>query len=134
MANADPSADLKFARTHEWVRLDGDIATIGISDYAQNELGDVTFIDLPWDDAGQRTYQAGDHFGDIDSVKATSELYSPVSGTLLSVNEELRDRPEIVNSAPVTDGWMLTIRISDPGDLDKLMDADTYTAFTDSLH
>lgn len=130
----DSSAGLKFARTHEWVRLDGDIATIGISNYAQTELGDVTYIDLPWDDVGQRTYKAGDHFGDIDSVKTTSELFTPVSGTLMSVNEALRDVPEIVNSAPETDGWMLTIKVSDPSELDQLMDADAYNAYTDSLH
>ena len=130
----DSSAGLKFARTHEWVRLDGDIATIGISNYAQNELGDVTYIDLPWSDVGQRTYKAGDHFGDIDSVKTTSELFTPVSGTLMSVNEALRDVPEIVNSAPETDGWMLTIKINDSSELDQLMDADAYTAFTDGLH
>ena len=130
----DETTGLKFARTHEWVRLEGDTATIGITNYAQFTLGDVTYIDLPWDDVGQRTYKAGDHFGDIDSVKATSELFTPVSGTLISVNEALRDVPEIVNTAPVTDGWMLKIKVSDPSELDKLMDADAYDAYTDTLH
>lgn len=134
MATTDETAGLKFARTHEWVRLEGDTATIGITDYAQFTLGDVTYIDLPWDDVGQRTYKAGDHFGDIDSVKATSELFTPVSGALISVNEALRDVPEIVNSAPVTDGWMLKIKVSDPSELDQLMDADAYQAYTDTLH
>lgn len=134
MATSDQPANLKFATTHEWVRLDGDIATIGISQYAQEELGDVVFLDLPWDDAGQRTFQAGQHFGDVESVKATSELFTPVSGELVSVNEALKDTPEIVNSSPYEDAWMLTIRISDPSELDKLMDADAYAAFIASLH
>lgn len=134
MATDDQLADLKFAPTHEWVRLDGDIATIGISEYAQEELGDVVFLDLPWNDVGQRAFQAGQHFGDVESVKATSELFTPVSGVLESVNEELRDRPELVNSSPYNDAWMLTIRLSDPSELDKLMDAEAYENFTKSLH
>lgn len=134
MANDDLPANLKFAPTHEWVRLDGDIATIGISHFAQKELGEVVFLDLPWNDAGERTFQAGSHFGDVDSVKATSELYAPVSGILVSVNEALRDQPELVNQAPYGDGWMLTLRISDPSELDKLMDADAYAAFTNEAH
>ncbi len=134
MATADETANLKFATTHEWVRLDGDIATIGISQYAQEELGDVVFLDLPWDDAGPRAFQAGQHFGDIESVKATSELFTPVSGELVSVNEALKESPEVVNSSPYKDAWMLTIRISDPSELDNLMDADAYEALTASLH
>lgn len=134
MATNDQSANLRFASTHEWVRVDGEIATIGISQYAQEELGDVVFLDLPWDDAGQRTFQAGQHFGDVESVKATSELFTPVSGELVSVNEALRDTPELVNSSPFEDAWMLTIRMSDPTEVDKLMDADAYEAFVASLH
>ncbi len=134
MATDDQPANLKFAQTHEWVRLDGDIATIGISQFAQEELGDVVFLDLPWDDAGSRSFQAGQHFGDIESVKATSELFAPVSGELVSVNEALRDRPELVNSAPYGEGWMLTIRMSDPSQLDKLMDGADYKRFINSSH
>jgi glycine cleavage system H protein len=134
MATDDQPANLKFAPTHEWVRLDGDIATIGISHFAQEELGDVVFLDLPWDDAGERAFQAGSHFGDVESVKATSELFAPVSGALVSVNEALRDQPELVNRSPYGDGWMLTLRVSDPSELDKLMDADAYAAFTNESH
>ncbi len=134
MATDDQPTNLKFAQTHEWVRLDGDIATIGISQFAQEELGDVVFLDLPWDDAGERTFQAGQHFGDVESVKATSELFAPVSGALLSVNGRLRDEAELVNRSPYHDGWMLTIRLSDPAELDKLMDAEAYAAFTATAH
>jgi glycine cleavage system H protein len=134
MATDDQPANLKFAPTHEWVRLDGDIATIGISQFAQEELGDVVFLDLPWSDAGGRTFQAGQHFGDVESVKATSELFAPVSGTLVSVNERLRDEAELVNRSPYNEGWMLTIRVSDPSELDKLMNAEAYASFTNEAH
>jgi glycine cleavage system H protein len=132
MAMTDQPADLKYAETHEWVRVNGDEATIGISDFAQDELGDVVYLDLPWDDAGKREIKAGDHFGDIESVKATSELFTPVSGQILRVNEALRDHAELVNSDPYGDGWMLVLRLTDPAELDKLMDADAYTRFLDS--
>jgi glycine cleavage system H protein len=134
MATDDQPANLKFAPTHEWVRLDGDIATIGISQFAQEELGDVVFLDLPWDDAGERTFQAGQHFGDIESVKATSELFAPVSGVLVSVNEKLRDEAELVNSSPYNEGWLLTIKVSDPSELEKLMDAHAYAKYTNEAH
>ena len=134
MANDDLPANVKFAQTHEWVRLDGDIATIGISHYAQEELGDVVFLDLPWDDAGERSFQVGSHFGDVESVKATSELFAPISGVLVSVNEALRDQPELVNRDPYGEGWMLTVRVSDPAELDKLMDSDAYATFTNESH
>lgn len=134
MATDDLPTNLKFAKTHEWVRLDGDTATIGVTAYAAEELGDVVFLDLPWDDAGSRDFQAGAHFGDIESVKATSELFSPVSGALVNVNEKLRDQPELVNAEPFGDGWMLSIRVSDPKELDNLMDAAAYEKYTDSLH
>src|SRR5690348_6394310 len=129
MARTDQPDDLKYAESHEWVRVDGDEATIGISDYAQDELGDVVYLDLPWDDAGSRDFKAGEHFGDIESVKATSELFSPVSGTLIAVNNQLQSTPELVNTQPYGDGWTLRVRLSDPADLDKLMDAAAYTEF-----
>lgn len=129
MAKTEQPEDLRYAETHEWVRVDGDEATIGISDYAQDELGDVVYLDLPWDGVGSRELKAGEHFGDIESVKATSELFSPVSGTLIAVNDALQNSPEMVNSQPYGDGWMLRVRLSDPGELDKLMDAAAYTAF-----
>ena len=132
MAMTDQPTDLKYAETHEWVRVNGDEATIGISDFAQDELGDVVYLDLPWDDAGKREIKAGDHFGDIESVKATSELFTPVSGQILRVNEALRDHAELVNSDPYGDGWMLVLRLTNPAELDKLMDAEAYTRFLDS--
>lgn len=129
MAKTDQPEDLRYAESHEWVRLEGDEATIGVSDYAQDELGDVVYLDLPWDDSGSRDFKAGEHFGDIESVKATSELFSPVSGALIAVNANLQSAPELVNSQPYGDGWMLRVRLSDPGELDKLMDATAYTEF-----
>jgi glycine cleavage system H protein len=132
MTTTDQPDNLKYAETHEWVRVEGDEATIGISDYAQDELGDVVYLDLPWDEAGSREVNAGDHFGDIESVKATSELFAPVGGTILRVNEALRDSAELVNSDPYGNGWMLVIKMSNPSDLDKLMDAAAYTNFLDT--
>ncbi|WIG60134.1 MAG: Glycine cleavage system H protein [Ktedonobacterales bacterium] len=132
MANTDVPDDLKYADTHEWVRVQGDEATIGISEYAQDELGDVVYLDLPWDDAGQRELRIGDHFGDIESVKATSELFIPISGTLLRVNDALKAAPEQVNSDPYGAGWMLVVKLSDPAELAKLMDAAAYAKFLES--
>jgi glycine cleavage system H protein len=132
MANLNHPSDLRYTKTHEWVRVSGNEATVGISDYAQDELGDVVSIDLPWDDAGNRELQAGKHFGDIDSVKATSELFAPVSGTLVKVNESLRDAPETVNTDPYGEGWMLVIQMSDPSQVDQLMTSDQYLEFLKS--
>jgi glycine cleavage system H protein len=134
MTTDELPSNLKYTQTHEWVRLDGDIATIGVTAYAAEELGDVVFLDLPWDDAGTRGLEAGGHFGDIESVKATSELFCPVSGALLSVNDRLRDQPELVNTSPYDEGWMITVRVSDPAQLDGLMDSAAYEKYTASLH
>lgn len=117
--------DLRYASTHEWVRVDGDRATIGITDHAQHELGDVVYLDLP--EVG-RTFRAGSAFGSIESVKAVSDLYAPVSGEVLEVNQPLLDAPEGVNSDPYGAGWMLQVRITDPAELDALMDASAYAA------
>jgi glycine cleavage system H protein len=129
MATTQQPENLHYAATHEWVRVEGDEAVVGISDYAQDELGDVVFLDLPWDTVGTRAVKAGDHFGDIESVKATSELFAPVSGTIVRANEALRDTPEQVNSDPYGEGWLLVIRMSDPDEVEKLMDAAAYTQF-----
>jgi glycine cleavage system H protein len=129
MTTTDQPADLKYAETHEWVRVDGDEATVGISDYAQDELGDVVFLDLPWDGAGSFQVKAGERFGDIESVKATSELFAPVSGTVVRVNTALQEQAELVNSDPYGKGWMLVIKMSNPAELDRLMDAAAYTTF-----
>ncbi|HKV85735.1 MAG TPA: glycine cleavage system protein GcvH [Ktedonobacterales bacterium] len=132
MAQSKQPDDLKYAPTHEWVRVNGDEATIGISDYAQDELGAVVYLDLPWDDAGKRDVAAGAHFGDIESVKATSELFSPVSGQIVRVNDGLPDHEGLVNTDPYGEGWMLVVKLSNPAELDSLMDAAAYTTFLQS--
>ncbi|MEK6788852.1 MAG: glycine cleavage system protein GcvH [Pseudomonadota bacterium] len=118
-------AELKYAASHEWARLDGDIVTVGISDHAQDALGDLVYVELP--SVGD-SVQAGDEAGVVESVKAASDIYAPVSGEIVEINEALADAPEIVNSAPYTDGWLYRIRISDASELDKLLSADDYAA------
>ena len=117
--------ELKYATSHEWARLDGDIVTVGISDHAQDALGDLVYVELP--SVGD-SVQAGDEAGVVESVKAASDIYAPVSGEIVEINETLADSPETVNSAPYTDGWLYRIRISDASELDKLMSADEYAA------
>ena len=106
--------DLQYTRTHEWVRREGDTATVGITDHAQDELGDVVFVELPEEGA---TFGAGDAFGTIESVKAVSDLYAPVGGEVVEVNSALDDVPEKVNEDPYGDGWILKLRVSGEGDL-----------------
>lgn len=130
MADSNIPDDLRYAETNEWARRDGDEATIGITDYAQSELGDVVAVDLNWGAVGS-TIAAGGKFGDIESVKATSELYSPVAGTIVRLNEALRDKPEEVNTDPYGAGWMIVVKMSDPSQLDTLMDAAQYKSFLD---
>jgi len=120
-------ADLRYSEEHEWVRMEGDVATIGITAYAQDSLGDIVFVELP---AAGRSLAVGDGFGVVESVKAVSDVYSPVSGEITEVNAALETAPEQVNNAPYTDGWMIKVRVSDPATLDKLMDAEAYTGFT----
>jgi len=117
--------ELKYAASHEWARLDGDIVTVGISDHAQDALGDLVYVELP--SVGD-SVQAGDEAGVVESVKAASDIYAPVSGEIVEINEALADAPEIVNSAPYTDGWLYRIRVSDVSELDKLLSADEYAA------
>ena len=119
-------ADLRYHKEHEWVRVKGKQATVGISDFAQDALGDIVFIDLPKVGA---TVKAGQQIGEIESTKTTSTLYTPVSGTLVHVNGELKDHPELVNSDPYGKGWMVVIDLSDTGEVDKLMAAAQYEAF-----
>jgi glycine cleavage system H protein len=106
--------DLQYTRTHEWVRREGDSATVGITDHAQDELGDVVFVELPEEGA---TFGAGDAFGTIESVKAVSDLYAPISGEVVEVNSALDDAPEKVNEDPYGNGWMIRLRVSGEGDL-----------------
>ena len=122
-------SDLKYSMEHEWVRLDGDIATVGISQFAQEQLGDVVFVELP--DLGKAVEQNGDA-AVVESVKAASEVYAPVSGEVIEVNSKLEDDPELVNRAPTGDGWFIKIRLSDQSQLDGMMDEATYNEFVAS--
>ena len=122
---AHPS-DRKYSKDHEWVILDGDVATVGISDFAQSQLGDVVFIELP-EEGDDMT--AAEQFGEIESVKSVSELIAPVSGEIIEVNSGLVDAQETVNSDPHGAGWMVKVRASDPSELDGLLSAEEYDAF-----
>jgi glycine cleavage system H protein len=116
-------SDLKYATTHEWVRVDGDLATIGISDYAQAELGDVVYVDLP--SVGSKTAN-GDVFGSIESVKTVSDLIAPVTGEVVKVNGGLTETPEAINEDPYGSGWLVVVQMADLGQLDALMSAEQY--------
>ncbi|KAA2214459.1 glycine cleavage system protein GcvH [Teichococcus oryzae] len=122
-------ADLKFSKDHEWVRLEGNVATVGITDHAQTALGDVVFVDLP--EAG-REVAAGEAIAVVESVKAASDVYAPVAGTIVESNGALADDPSLVNGAAQSDGWFFRIELSNPDELDGLMDAAAYQAFVDS--
>ena len=116
---------LKYSESHEWVKVEGNIAVIGVSDFAQKEMGDITYVDMPEvDDA----VKAGEEFGALESVKASSDLISPVSGTVVEVNEELEDAPEKVNEDAFA-SWIIKVEMSDASELDALMDAAAYKAF-----
>ena len=117
-------ADLRYAKSHEWVKLGQDgTAQIGITDYAQNSLGDITYVQLPKVGA---TLKAGETFGVVESVKAASDLYAPVSGTVVAVNGALDSAPETLNTSPYADGWMLTVKLANASEVDSLQDAGTY--------
>jgi len=120
----EPS-DLKYAKTHEWARIEGEVATVGITQHAQEELGDVALVLFP--EVG-RVLQQGEKFGEIESIKAVSDLYAPVGGEVIAVNEALNDAPETVNDAPYGDGWMLRIKMSQPSEADSLLDSMAYEA------
>jgi glycine cleavage system H protein len=127
MANLNYPGDLKYSKTDEWVRVEGDKATIGITDYAQDQLGDIVYIELPWDTAQNIAHEG--KFGDIESVKATSELISPIGGEVVKANEALKDTPELINDKPYDDGWMIVLKIANPAELDGLMSADEYKTY-----
>ncbi len=116
-------AELKYTSDHEWVKVEGDLATIGITDYAQGELGDVVFVELP--EPGTEINK-GESFGTIEAVKAVADLFSPASGEITELNEALEDAPETVNQDPYNDGWMVKVKLNDPSELDELMDAAAY--------
>ena len=120
--------DLRYSSDHEWVKAEGDLVRIGITDYAQDALGDVVYVQLP--EAGA-VVAAGDAFGEVESTKSVSEIYAPVAGTVVEVNTALDDAPETVNSAPYGDGWIAVIQVADPSSLDGLLDAAAYAALTE---
>lgn len=122
-------AELKYASSHEWVRNEGDgVVTVGITEHAQDLLGDMVFVELP--EVGE-TADAGDDVAVAESVKAASDIYSPVTGEIVEVNEALEDAPELVNSDPYGDGWMFKVKLSDAAELDGLLDAEGYQAVVD---
>lgn len=116
--------DLKYTKEHEWIRLnDDDTATIGVTDFAQSELGDIVFVELEFEGF---EFEKDEVFGTVEAVKTVSELFAPVDGEIVEINEELEIEPELVNDDPYGDGWMLRISVSDPSQLDDLMDVDEY--------
>ena len=117
--------EYKYTEDHEWVSLEGDIVTVGITDFAQDQLGDVVFVELP--EVGDEL-QSGKPFGVVESVKAVSDVYAPVSGEVIEVNEVLPDDPETINQSPYDDGWMLKVRVVDPAVVEKLMTAKFFSA------
>ena len=117
-------AGLKYSESHEWVKVEGNVAVVGVSDFAQKEMGDITYVDMPEVDD---EVTAGEEFGALESVKASSDLISPVSGTVVAVNEELEDAPEKVNE-DAFGNWIIKVEMSDPSELDTLLDAEAYKA------
>ncbi len=115
--------DVRYTKDHEWARPQGDNVTVGITDFAQDQLGDIVFVELP--EAGD-SFAAGDEFGTVESVKAVSELYMPLGGEIVAINEALEEAPELVNNAPYDKGWMLEVKLADPAEIDQLMDRAAY--------
>ncbi|WP_337188279.1 glycine cleavage system protein GcvH [Phenylobacterium sp.] len=121
---------MRFTKDHEWVVLDGDTATIGITAYAAEQLGDVVFVETP--EVG-KAFQAGDAFAVVESVKAASDVYAPISGEVVEANPELAEAPETVNASPESGGWFAKVRVADPAQYEGLMDRDAYEAFLATL-
>ena len=117
-------SEFKYSKEHEWVKVEDNVATIGITEYAQNELGDIVFVELPETD---EDLNEGDTFGSVESVKTVSELYAPISGKIVEVNDELEDSPEFVNESPYEKAWMVKVEISDQSQLDQLLSAEQYS-------
>jgi glycine cleavage system H protein len=122
--------DFKFTKEHEWVKVEGDIAVVGITDYAQKELGDVVYVELP--EVGN-TYEKDEACSNIESVKAVSDIYAPVSGEITEVNESLEDKPEIVNKDPYGDGWLFKLKLENPDELEELMNAEAYDEYVKGI-
>jgi len=115
--------DLKYTKDHEWIRINGDIGTVGITDYAQSELGDVVFVELP--PVGNKV-EFGQSFGTVEAVKAVSDLYSPVTGEVIEINKEIQDSPELVNKEPYERGWMIKVKLANADEVKHLLDAEAY--------
>ncbi len=124
---ANVPENLHYSKDHEWVRTEGDIAVIGITDYAQNSLGDVVYVELP---KPGENFSANESFGSVESVKAVSEMFTPVSGAVVEVNDSLNDEPEKVNADPYGEGWMVRLKMSNQGEVDSLLTAAEYEDFT----
>jgi glycine cleavage system H protein len=122
-AMEQPPADRRYTKEHEWLKLDGDVATVGITEFAQSELGDVTYVEVP--QVGQQLRQ-GQSFGVVESVKAVSDIYAPVAGEVVEVNEALVAEPERVNTSPYEDAWMIKVRVQDPGAAEALLGPEEY--------
>ncbi len=120
----------RYAKSHEWARVEGDLVVVGISDYAQDSLGDVVFVELP--EVGD-DYKQGETFGVVESVKAASDIYAPIAGEVVEVNEALADTPDKVNQAPFADGWLAKFKPVDSSQLDSLMSAEEYKTYTEGL-
>lgn len=131
MADLKYPAELKYTKEHEWIKLEGNVGTIGITDFAQDQLGDVVYVELP---AVGATVGQGKQFGTVESVKTVSDLYSPISGKVVAINEELASQPELVNSDPYGGGWMIKVELSNPDETQQLMSADDYTSFLKAGH
>lgn len=121
---------MKYARSHEWAKAEGKTSAIGISQYAQDQLGDIVYVELP---RVGRELKSGEEFGVVESVKSVSSLYSPVSGKIIEVNGALNDRPQLVNEDPLGKGWIIKVEMSDPADLDALLSEDNYKKLLESL-
>jgi len=124
---ANVPEDLHYSKDHEWIKVEGDVGTIGITDYAQNSLGDVVYVELP--KVGDK-FEAHESFGSVESVKAVSEIFTPVGGEIIAVNESLQDEAGKVNTDPYGDAWMIRIRMTNPGEVDSLLNAAEYEDFT----
>ncbi len=129
MSNLKTPSDLKYTKNDEWLRIEGDTGTIGISDYAQDQLNDIVYVEFP--DVGA-TFKVGESFGVVESVKAASDIYVPVGGTVVEVNSALEDEPELINTDPYGAGWLIKIKLSDAAEANALMDAAAYTEYCNS--
>ncbi len=123
-------SEMRYTKDHEWLRIEGDVATVGVTDYAQEQLGDVVYVELP--DVG-KSFKKGDEAAVVESVKAASEVYAPVGGEIVEANDALADSPETVNSDPMGEGWFFKLKLADRSELDELMDEAAYKAHVEGL-